>query len=108
MDSLQSRLCLERETVVSFVTEVFTFFNLNNDLKLKGDIPSSCTLGTEGRPANWTDPTAHRALVPQILGSHLPTPANSSPIQVKLLILGQCTLAAVKPTCVPDLKQKQQ
>ena len=35
MDSLQSRLSLERETVVSFVTEVFTFFNFNNDLKLK-------------------------------------------------------------------------
>ena len=26
MDSLQSRLSLERETVVSFVTEVFTLF----------------------------------------------------------------------------------
>ena len=108
MDSLQSRLSLERETVVSFVTEVFTFFNFKNDLKLNGDIPSSCTLGTEGRPANRTDPTAHGALVPQILGSHLPTSENPPPIQVKLLILSQCTLAVMKPTCIPDLKQKQQ
>ena len=76
MDSLQSRLSLERETVVSFVTEVF--------LRLSDELFYACSSGAARRPANRTDATAHRAVIPPLPGSHLTTSANSHPVQVHL------------------------
>ena len=69
-----------------------------------------CPSGAARRPANRTDATAHRAVVPPLLGSHLSTSANPHPVQVSLSTVCNIVLheAAARPTCVADRKQRQQ